>query len=223
MPYTSDQHTKAVAKIQRDELGRFHKKSQPSSPPSPPPPDHNQNVFTRFLKSEAALKKTKDDNKFIEIYNPFLPLIRIFSEMKRQKAFYLHFTASLGITGVVVVLGSVGIFGTIYNPFCDKGLQSHAGTIQVLSFKEQPPKPSLLAQGIQFLSFGIVPAASNNQPPYVQRVVLKSPEATIHLVHQEPRILILNNQSVIATGNFDACSKTLTIHDQTAIEIYPKP
>ena len=121
------------------------------------------------------------------------------------------------IVGVVLVLGVFGIFGG-GEILCDRGVKSEIGVIKTLNVLENDsPAIPVLCQFLDYFS----PQESDNRV-----VLIKNDQTVISLLGKS---LISNHQSlitegypVIVTGNYDSCSQTLTVNNQSAIEPYIK-
>jgi hypothetical protein len=162
--------------------------------------------------------KTSDENTLVDVHvnNPLKRVIALLEEIKKQKAFSFTLRGSLGIMGVVLTLSVFGVFGG-GKILCDKGLQTRTGTIRVLQVTEEHTDPTIPWSKAMLLKLFHV-----STPITRQRVVLISDnEPPIHLVmtlKEKPEKL--NGQQVIATGNLNGCSSTLSIPNEQSLEEY---
>lgn len=211
----------------RDEEGHFVHAEPPNSNPSHS--SNPSNPLTQFLGEHTHYSKSKDDLLDIHVGNPLRRITNILEEIRKQKAFSFTLKGSLGIMGVFLALSVFGIFGG-GKILCDRGIQSEIGTIKTLQVLDSDPST------IPMLSFIIdyfAPKQMHNRTvlvkdnatvirlPYSRNIDMTKfvnypvyPEFTPR-VHSEEQ-----SRRVIATGNYDSCSQTLSVNDPSAIEIY---
>lgn len=180
-----------------------------------------QNPISQFLSQHSHYDKTQDDLLDVHVGNPLQKIVTLLQDIKKQKAFSFTLKGSLGITGVALALGVFGVFGT-GQILCDKGVQSEIGTIKILSVKEeQAPLPVIGS----FISL-IPPISPISQNLHNRIVLIKNNETVIFLFPTSPIIqkslTSYNNYPIIATGNYDSCSQTLTINNANGLEIYSR-
>lgn len=115
---------------------------------------------------------------------------------------------------MALALGVFGVFGG-GKMLCDKGIQSEIGTIKTLNVVEVDTQAAT------------IPVISNIwnyfQPKteYNRTVLVKEDTSVITLpFSKNVKFKDYGNLPVIVTGNYDACAKTLTVNDPTAIEAY---
>lgn len=124
--------------------------------------------------------------------------------------------------GVFLTLSVFGIFGG-GQIFCDKGTQVEIGTIRQLQILEEDP-----SSGIPVIS-QILDYFKSRQKR--QKFVLIKGDDTVIQLPFSIRVDLTKytnpvypqlGQKVIAAGNYNSCSQTLTIKDPYAIEPYNK-
>ena len=208
-----DGRTVSGPKHPHDSEGHFiHKETQPIT--NNQSPITHANPITKFLHDETAVHKSNGDELIdVHIGNPLRKITELLQEIKRQKAFSFTLKGSLGVMGVVLVAGTFGILGGS-KALCDKGTQTKIGTIKTLSFQEEEAVSILNDIPVLNMLF---------KKPTVNRTILISPtNETIHLVLKNktspPSSYQLSTLSYYTTGNFDSCSQTLTVSDQTALQ-----
>ena len=187
----------------RDEHGHFV---------SAPDPKKEKTVLAKFLASHTGNYKNEDDLLDIHVGNPLRRVVELLQEIKKQKAFSFTLKGSLGVAGVVLVLGVFGIFGG-GKLLCDKGTQTHIGTIKSLNVKE------IHAKSVPFLSYLLDLIAPPQKEIKNRTVLIKGNENVIYLPFNENIDLSkFVNLEVLATGNYDICSESLTINDPNGVE-----
>lgn len=196
--------SEASASRPRDEKGHFV---------SIPKLDPN-NPINKFLMSHTGNYKDEEDLLDIRIGNPLRRVIQLLEEIKSQKAFSFTLKGSLGIAGVILIFSVFGIFGG-GQVICEKGVQTHVGTIKVLNYKEIYTKP------VPVLSY-LLELISPPQKLIKNRMVLiKEDNTTVNLPFSEDiDIAKYSNSHVLVTGNYNTCSQTLTLTDASSIELY---
>lgn len=132
----------------RDNQGHFVKAGQPQtsqeSPTNAPTgsPETQAkpagNAIWRFFAKYANSSKSQDDLIDAHIGNPFVKIMTLLEEIKRQKAFNFTLKGSLGIMGVVLTLSVFGIFGG-GQILCDRGTQVEIGTVRQLQVSQEDP------------------------------------------------------------------------------------
>lgn len=187
----------------RDEKGKFIK--IPDVLPS-------KNVLENFLLSHTGNYKNQDDILDIKIGNPLGRIVKLLEEIKRQKAFSFTLKGSLGIAGVVLTLSLFGLFGGS-QILCNKGIQTHVGEVKSLNYKE------IIEKQVPIISFLIGLTSSPSKSIKNRVVLVKYDFSTLYLPYSENIDLEkYTGKSVVATGNFNSCTNTLTINDANAIE-----
>ena len=180
------------------------------------------NHISKFFSDHTHVSKAKDALIDLRIGNPLKRITELLEDIKRQKAFNFTLKGSLGIMGVFLTLSIFGIFGG-GQILCDKGTQVEIGTIRQLQVLEEDSssKIPVLSQILDYFTikqkrFKYILIKSDDkviQLPYSIRVDLAKFTNPIN-----PQL----NQKVIATGNYDSCSGTLTIKDPASIEFFNK-
>ena len=206
-------HEQVAAKETRDEHGHFIHVEQSI----PNNPNHsNNNPVENFIS-----KASSDDIIDVSVHNPLHKIVQLLTEIKREKAFSFTFKGSLGIAGVALVLGVFGIFGG-GQILCDRGVQSEIGTIKVLNIKEEKaPAVPVFENLISFLSPFSNSSDTSNLPN--RTVLIKNDQTVISLsgkslISNHSSSIINNGYPVIATGNYNSCSQTLTLTDPNGLQ-----
>lgn len=190
----------------RDEEGHFVHTAGPE------PVEGSKNPINKFFSENVRYSKSKDNLLDVHVGNPLHKVIQLLQDIKNQKAFSFTLKGSLGIAGVALALGLFGIFGA-GNLLCDKGVQKEIGIIKVLNVQEQESASIPLLSGIlDYFS----PRAKHNSI-----VLIKLDQAVITLPYSSKVDLTkFSNYPVIATGNYNSCSQTLSITDANGLQIY---
>jgi len=199
--------SEVTASRPRDEKGHFIKT---------PDPKEGKNVLEKFLISHTGNYKNEDDLLDIHIGNPLRRVIDLLQDIKKQKAFSFTLKGSLGVAGVILVLGVFGIFGG-GRLLCDKGTQTQIGTIKKLNVKEIHTKQ------VPFFSY-ILDFIAPPQKEIKNRMVLVKGNQTVVYLPFVEGVDLSNflNIEVLATGNYDICSESLTINDLNGVEVLVK-
>ena len=202
----------------RDEHGHFVKKEIPQVPTTP------KNLATKLLEEingkSANVKESSDDLIDIHVGNPLRKIVTLLQEIKQQKAFSFTLKGSLGIAGVALALGVFGVFGG-GQILCERGVQSQIGTLKVLNSTE------VESSGVPVLS-QILDYFSTKQTH--NKVVLVKPDYSVISLSfrslgeggSKVDYTKFIEMPVIATGNYNSCSQTLTITDNKDIQIFAK-
>lgn len=214
MPYTKEEHKQVASEMPRDAHGHFIKKSaQPVSGTA----QKEANPLSKFLSSHVNNPKN-DDLIDIHVGNPLRRITQILEDLKRQKAFSFTVKGSLGIVGVVLALSLLGIFGGD-RLLCSKGIQSQIGIIKTLQVKEKVN--SQIPFVGSFLDLFNSNSVAQANSVFQNRIVLiKRDDSVISII--KPSYLtiptFMQGLQVIVTGNYDACSSTISIKETKSIE-----
>ena len=196
----------------RDEHGHFVKKNIPQAPTTP------KNIATKLLEeingSTANVKESSDDLIDIHVGNPLRKIVALLQEIKQQKAFSFTLKGSLGIAGVALALGVFGVFGG-GQILCERGVQSQIGTLKILNSTE------IESSGVPVLS-QIIDFFSTKQTH--NKTVLIKPDYTVVSLPYSSKVDYTKyiEMPVIATGNYNSCSQTLSITDNKDIQLFAK-
>lgn len=173
------------------------------------------NPVVRFLHNETAIHKSKDDELLdIHIGNPLRRITDLLEQIKRQKAFSFTLKGSLGIMGVALVAGTFSILGGS-KALCDKGTQTKIGEVRELVYKENSER--------SFLSY--VPFLESFFPDrkIPRKILIDSSGKVIHIIGKnDVDFMTTNPQQKTLTGNYDSCSETLRVDDQTGVQEFFK-
>ncbi len=193
-----------------------------------------------FLDKHVHPSQDKDELIDIHVGNPLRRIAQILEDIKKQKAFSFTLKGSLGIMGVAVALSFFGIFGGS-KALCDKGTQSLIGKVQQLAYIDEGDFP-LLTQIAD--AYSVLIGGRPHEKPTTRLILVHEDKSTIHV--QLARILdrggpipqwlaeILVPRSYlqpaayglspmfVVTGQYDSCSRILTIKDPSAVEPYNK-
>lgn len=201
----------------RDEEGQFISKEEAAKRDKEladrTPVEHFSHNTTHF-------KELKDDKTLIDLHvgNPLRRITELLEDIKKQKAFSFTLKGSLGVAGVVLVLTAFGFFGGSMM-LCDKGTQSLIGYIRVLQTPEtEKSNIPLLGPAVDFYSAWFTSPKTINK---FRTVLITQEPQTIYLPYSRfVNYLPYVSQNIIATGEYNSCSKTLRITDPANIELY---
>ncbi len=205
----------------RDEEGHFVHTEQPTgSFESNEKPAGNP--ISKFFSEHTHYSKSQDDLIDLHVGNPLRRIALLLEDIKRQKAFNFTLKGSLGIMGVLLTLSVFGIFGG-GQVLCERGTQVEIGTVRQLQIVEEDPSTGIpvLAQILDYFR------PVQKRPKFV---LIKNDESVIQLPYSRNVDLTkFTNpispdlgQKVIATGNYNSCSQTLTVKNPLAVEPYNK-
>lgn len=173
---------------------------------------------TEFLHDEIKVKEAKDDETLVDVHigNPLHKITLLLEEIKKQKAFTFSIKGSLGVAGIVVVLGTFGIFGGS-KALCSKGAQTRIGVIKALkiSDKKEVLETGLIAK-INALYTSIFPHSTGDPT----RMILEGSGGSILTVLSPTSLSPFNRQRVFVTGDYDSCTQALTVKDTQGVELY---
>ena len=168
----------------------------------------------KFISSNVHYNKNDDDVLDVHIGNPLTKIVKLLEEIKKQKAFSFTLKGSLGIAGVVLAFSFLGILGA-GNMLCSKGVVSEIGTVQVLNIME--PDPPAIPVWSDFVAW-FFPRSQRNAV-----VLVRDDDFVIHLPYKQGvKFDEYHGLPVIATGSYDACARSLTVDDQSGVEVYPQ-
>lgn len=167
--------------------------------------------ISKFFKENTKYSKNNDDLIDIHVGNPLQRIITLLEEIKKQKAFSFTLKGSLGIMGVFLTLSVFGVFGG-GKILCDKGSQSHIGIVRILQIEDTiPSQIPLLDPFLEYFA---------PKQKHKRSILIKNDSSIVKLSYV--RNLDFNkftNLPVIATGNYDSCSQTLSLEDNKGMEI----
>lgn len=183
---------------------------KPSDPRATPRRD---TPVEKLLKESVHYSKVQDDLLDIHIGNPLRKITQLLEQIKKEKAFSFTLKGSLGAMGVVLVIGSFGIFGG-EKLLCNKGVQSHIGIIRVLNTQDLEASTVPFFGGFIDYLKGITGTGETHH-----RILLMQAEKNIALPYSdEINVATYAGQLVIATGDYDSCSEILKIPTGDAIQ-----
>lgn len=189
----------------RDEKGHFIKIENPNTAKNP---------LEKFLLSHTGNYKDQEDLLDIRIGNPLGRIINLLEDIKKQKAFSFTLKGSLGIAGVVLAISLFGIFGG-GKILCNKGVQTHIGLIKILEAREIYTKP------VPVLSYLLELTTPPQKQIKKRTILINNDFTTIYLPFtEEIDYAKYNNYSVVATGEYNSCTRTLSVIDQYSIEFF---
>lgn len=209
MSFNSTKRSKEAETKSRDAEGHFVKVEQPDL--QAPKPSLINKLF-----SNVSINKTTDEDTLLDVHvgNPLHKIIELLKDIKKQKAFTFSIKGTLGVAGVLVVIAGAGVLGGMQS-LCSKGVQSHIGSVRILSITEDVPVDRPLADKIRQV-FNRPPLSANLTK---RTILIKSDYSVISLkIPASLSLLDFVNVPVIATGNYDSCYQTLTIKDKTGVE-----
>lgn len=183
------------------------------TPPDPRTTPRHDFPIEKLLKESIHYSKKQDDLLDIHIGNPLRKITLLLEQIKKEKAFSFTLKGSLGAMGVVLVVGSFGIFGG-EKLLCNKGIQSHIGTVRILNTQDLEASTVPLFSGFIDYLKGITGTGVTHP-----RIVLIQNEKTIALPYSASHnISTYSGVMVIATGDYDSCSQTLKVNSSDAIQ-----
>lgn len=200
----------------RDEDGHFISKEEAER--------HTKELADRtpienFSNNTTHIKEIKDDKTLIDLHvgNPLRRITELLEDIKKQKAFSFTLKGSLGVAGVVLALSAFGFFSGS-KMLCEKGTQSLIGTVRILQLHEEEKSDiPLLGPVIDFYSIWFTPY---KPLPKFRTLLVTAENETIHLPYSRfVNYTPYTGQSVVATGEYDSCSKTLKVTDANSIEV----
>lgn len=205
----SDLKSEVAKEKPRDENGHFVHVEKPAPEAQSP----HVNPVTQFLHDETAIHKTNQDELVdIHVGNPLHKIQVLLEDIKKQKAFSFSIKGSLGLMGIVVVLGTFGILGGT-KALCSKGVQTKIGSLSSLSYAEET------STGF----FRNIPLLNNFFPKSsVNRTILQTLDhQTLHVVFSAqttPKFYVSDGANYVVTGELDSCSQTLTVTNPQGVE-----
>ncbi len=187
----------------RDEKGHFI---------SPPKYSTAKNPLEKFLISHTGNYKDEDDLLDIHIGNPLRRVIEVLEEIKKQKAFSFTIKGSLGIAGVVLAFSFFGLVGGS-KIICNKGNQSHIGLVKSLAYRE------IYSESLPLLGYVLDIVTPPKKFIKNSTILITQEGQTINLPYSKHlEIGLFSNKTVIATGEYDSCSRSLVIDQSSGVE-----
>jgi hypothetical protein len=183
-------------------------------------PSKRPSLLSSLFPTSVAVDHTADDDTVLDIKigNPLRRITQLLEDIKKQKAFSFTLKGSLGLAGIALVITSFGVFGGT-KAFCSKGVQSHIGTLKILNMVDAPDR-SPIAERVMVVWDAMTGNDFTRRTR--QRMVLVRVDETVLTIKERVDGLTLGSfvGQVIATGEFDSCSNTLTLKDINAVETY---
>jgi hypothetical protein len=173
------------------------------------------------VKKFSKKKKEDEDATIVDVHikNPLKKIIELLEEIKQQKAFTFTLRGSLGIAGVALVLSMTGLLGTSY-ALCDKGMQTHIGTLKALNANEVE-EDSILnrIKNINDYFTALLTGKKMEDRTDKRSVLVKMNFDTIQIIRgRDVSLLPYRNREVIVTGPYNSCSLMLKVQNQSEIE-----
>lgn len=182
----------------------------------------NKNPVAAVVANKTKVSETDDDDTLINVHigNPLKRITELLEDIKKQKAFSFTLKGSIGIMGVALTLSLLGFFGTTH-VLCEKGIQTHKGIVKVLKVTDTEPDHVVAKIQRIIKYFSAFFSSDDNTSPRYRYVLELSDNTTIHLNRgRDASFTPFKDKSVYATGNYDSCSRELTIQTSEAIEEY---
>lgn len=181
------------------------------------PQDH-RNPFAKFFSPNVS--KTKNEETLIDIHigNPLRRIADLLEDIKKQKAFSFTLKGSLGIAGVALALSLFGILGG-NRLLCDKGTQSIIGTVKILKTSDVDESPTILKK-IKMMYQNLTSDTKTKIESKPRIILIKNDSTTIHLIGKLDLRKDISTQLVYATGQYDSYSQTLSITEESSVELY---
>ena len=171
-------------------------------------------VIDKLFSENVHYSKSQDDLLDVHVGNPLRKILLLLQDIKQQKALSVSMKASVGIMGIALVFGVFGVFGG-GKILCDRGVQSQIGTIKVLNVVDSNPST------IPFL--GTIVNYFQPQVEHRRTVLVREDNSALRLPFSKNlKFEQYENLPVIITGSYDSCGQTLTVKDQSGIEVYLK-
>lgn len=185
----------------RDSKGHFIHVDKSVTPLAP---EHHDPLVS-FLHDETSIKKSSNDELIdIHIGNPLRKITTLLEEIKKQKAFSFNIKGSLGVAGIALVIGTFGIFGGT-KALCSHGIQTKIGYVKTLKFQEK--NNLTFWEKIPILSY-LVPKNTEGRV-----ILIEENGNAVRLAGNSQNTSVSPEIPVIATGEFDSCSSTITLED----------
>lgn len=196
----------------RDEEGHFIHAERSEVPSAA----EGSNPISKFFSEHTHYSKSQDDLLDIHVGNPLRRITKLLEDIKKQKAFSFTLKGSLGIMGVFLALSVFGIFGG-GKILCDKGVRTEIGTVKMLQVMDESfPSIPIFSQILSAVEW--TPKQMHNKT-----VLIKNDETVIRLPYsRNVDFAKYTGYPVIATGNYDSCSQTLSVTNPGAMEMYVK-
>ena len=187
----------------RDDEGRYVSKEKEAK-------HLKKDPISRYFSENIHYEKNKEDLLDVRVGNPLKRITDLLEDIKRQKAFSFTLKGSLGIAGVFLALSVFGIFGG-GKILCDKGTQTQIGVVKILKIQEtEPGGISVLSAFLDYF---------RPRPTHDRIVLVRQDNQALRIPYSSSIDLQpFNSTLVIATGNYDSCSHTLSLKDPQSIE-----
>lgn len=176
--------------------------------------------LTTAVINKTKISEANDEDTLINVHigNPLRKITELLEEIKKQKAFSFTLKGSIGIMGVALALSLLGFFGTTY-ALCDKGVQTYIGRVVVLKVTDTEPDHMVAKIQRAITYFSTFFSRKENTSPRYRYILNLSDNTTIHLNRgRDASFTPFKDKTVYATGNYNSCSRELTIQTPEAIE-----
>jgi hypothetical protein len=194
-------------------------KGTPQKPKDFPATDsRSKKVLHTLFPTDIVVDHDADGDTLLDVKigNPLRKITQLLEDIKKQKAFSFTLKGSLGVAGIALIVTTFGIFGGT-KAFCSKGTQSHIGTLQVLNMIDQPDRSIIVERMI--VIWDALTGNDFTRKPRQRMVLIKNDESVLTIKERVEGLSITSFKGpVIATGDLDACSNTLTIKDINGIQ-----
>lgn len=242
MPYTSEEHKKASAKIPRDAKGHFASGDNLSKS------DPSLGAKTEMsAETPAILQKKNYDASLdkplvsIKVNNPFSKLLHWLDDIRRKQTTTFDLKLKIPLLAlpiVIVLLG--GAFQVFFNlgKSNQKSVQAAIPTpTPVIIVAPAPPVlisrlgtikasyqiPSLVVSSVAFDASSSPTTLASPTPPSPVRFVLVDKNDNLTFLVPNSSVSLQNyvNTKVIVTGLFDSAHDTMQVNTRKDIEILP--
>jgi len=156
----------------------------------------------------------------IKVHNPLKRITQLLQDLKKHQTTTVSLRFTIPLIALPIVLFVAFQIGRAQT-LCAQTFTTQAGTIQVLQVKVPRTAPTALSLVLSF--FPSVPQPTADLVDQERAILLLPTSEVVHIIH--PRsvdVVPFVGQSVLLTGNYSACTRSITLdHQQNLSEAAP--
>lgn len=156
----------------------------------------------------------------IKVHNPLKRITQLLQDLKKHQTTTVSLRFTIPLIALPIVLFVAFQIGRAQT-LCAQTFTTQAGTVQVLQVKVPRAAPTALSLVLSF--FPSVPQPTADLVDQERAILLLPSSEVVHIIHPRTvEVLPFVGQSVLLTGNYSACTRSITLdHQQNLSEAAP--
>ncbi len=156
----------------------------------------------------------------IKVHNPLKRITQLLQDLKKHQTTTVSLRFTIPIIALPIVLFVAFQIGRAQT-LCAQTFTTQAGTVQVLQVKVPRAAPTALSLVLSF--FPSVPQPTADLIDQERAILLLPSSEVVHIIHPRTvEVFPFVGQSVLLTGNYSACTRSITLdHQQNLSEAAP--